>query len=193
MVAKEPMDPVTVKLLLLGDEKCGKTTFLSRLSASKDTSSIPPLRDIHQPFAFDITMGKQACRLDFYDTSGPHNWRLLDPDVIVICYDIGQRLSLINVTQFWLEQVKRAFCRFDGLPIIIAGLKRDLRCESDPNGVIYPQEAYQMAQAVRADRYVECSALTGELVELAFEDICRTAFKTLREPGGQSEGACLVQ
>ncbi|PHH63264.1 hypothetical protein CDD81_6121 [Ophiocordyceps australis] len=187
------MDPVTVKLLLVGDDKCGKTTFLSRLSASQETNPIPLLRDIHQPFSFNIKIGKQACRLDFYDTSSPHNWRLLDPDMIVICYDISQRLSLINVTRFWLEQLKRAFWRFDGLPVMIAGLKRDLRCESDPNGVIYPQEAYQVAQAMRADGYVECSALTGELVELAFEDICRTAVKTLNEAGGQSEGGCLVQ
>lgn len=75
------------------------------------------------------------------------------------------------------------------------GLKRDLRSETDPNGIIYPQEAYQTAQALRADRYVECSAVTGELMGPAFEDICRTAAKTVwaaGSGGGQSEGGCIV-
>lgn len=72
------------------------------------------------------------------------------------------------------------------------GLKRDLRSEDDPNGIIYPQEAYQMAQALRADRYVECSAVTGELVKPAFEDICRTAIQTTTAAGGQSEGGCVM-
>jgi Ras homolog gene family, member A len=78
------------------------------------------------------------------------------------------------------------------MPIVIMGLKRDLRSEEDPNGIIYPQEAYQTAQDLRADRYVECSAVTGELVKPAFEDICKTAMKTQSAAGGQSEGGCVI-
>ncbi len=45
---------------------------------------------------------------------------------------------------------------------------------------------------MRADKYVECSAVTGELLKLAFEDICNTAAQTKTEAGGQSEGGCVV-
>ncbi|KJZ80189.1 hypothetical protein HIM_00039 [Hirsutella minnesotensis 3608] len=186
------MEADSVKLLLVGDEKCGKTTFLSRLSAGEHINPIPLLRDIDQPFIFNINLGSQAYRLEFYDTSCPENWRLLDPDVVVICYDISQRLSLINMKRHWLDEVKRSFDRIDRLPIVVLGLKRDLRSETDPNGIIYPQEAYQLAQEMRADRYVECSAVTGELAKLAFEDICKTATKTTTAAGGQSEGGCVV-
>ncbi|PHH84946.1 hypothetical protein CDD83_1140 [Cordyceps sp. RAO-2017] len=186
------MDIETVTILLVGDDKCGKTTFLSRLSAGEDINPIPLLRDIDQPFVFNVNLGSRAYRLEFYDSSSPDNWRLLDPDVIVICYDISQRLSLINMKRYWIDEVKKAFERVDGLPIVILGLKRDLRSETDPNGIIYPQEAYQMAQAMRADRYVECSAATGELVKLAFEDICKTATKTTTAAGGQSQGGCTL-
>ncbi len=72
------------------------------------------------------------------------------------------------------------------------GLKRDLRSEDDPNGIIYPHDAYREAQAMRADQYVECSAVTGELMRSAFEDICKTAIGTTTAGGGQSEGACVV-
>lgn len=92
----------------------------------------------------------------------------------------------------WKDEVKRALPRSDVLPVVVLGLKRDLRSETDPNGIIYPEEAYQMAQDLRADRYVECSAVTGELVGPAFEDICKTAIKTTTAEGGQSEGGCTI-
>ncbi|KAI9746028.1 MAG: hypothetical protein M1818_000709 [Claussenomyces sp. TS43310] len=76
------------------------------------------------------------------------------------------------------------------IPILTLGLKRDLRSEADPNGIIYPQEAYRIAQEMRCDRYMECSARTGELVPEAFEDICKTAAMTTTPQGGQTEGGC---
>jgi hypothetical protein len=85
-----------------------------------------------------------------------------------------------------------AFQRFDTLPLIILGLKRDLRSEKDPNGIIYPQEAYQVAQTLRADRYVECSAVTGELLKLAFEDLCKTAVTPTTGSNSQSASTCMI-
>ena len=72
------------------------------------------------------------------------------------------------------------------------GLKRDLRSEKDPNGIIYPQEAYRIAQELRCDKYMECSAVTGELVHEVFEDICKTAAMSAETGGGLSEGGCEI-
>jgi Ras family protein A len=78
-------------------------------------------------------------------------------------------------------------------PVLLLGLKRDLRSETDPNGIIYPQEAYRIAQEMRCDKYMECSAVTGELVQEAIEDICKTAVGTIKKQGGGlSEGGCSV-
>lgn len=76
--------------------------------------------------------------------------------------------------------------------MLVLGLKRDLRSEDDPNGIIYPQEAYARAQEMRADKYMECSAVTGELLPEVFDDICSTALKSTSEEGGQSEGGCAI-
>lgn len=76
--------------------------------------------------------------------------------------------------------------------MVVLGLKRDLRSEDDPNGIIYPQEAYGLAQQMRTDRYVECSAVTGELLKPAFEDICKTAVQTKTSASGQSDGGCVL-
>lgn len=92
----------------------------------------------------------------------------------------------------WINQVRQTFQTEASLPVLVLGLKRDLRSESDPNGIIYPQEGHQAAQEMRADMYMECSAVTGELLDETFEDICRRAMKTASSEGGQSDGGCSV-
>lgn len=113
------MESEKVTILLVGDEKCGKTSFLScvyphdpgtswhslnmtsriirRLTAGEGTGPVTLLRNIDQPYIFEVKMGVKPYRLEFYDNDSPESWRLLDPDMVVLCFDISQRLSLINI------------------------------------------------------------------------------------------------
>ncbi|KAK0705301.1 P-loop containing nucleoside triphosphate hydrolase protein [Lasiosphaeris hirsuta] len=190
------MEEHTITVLLLGDEGCGKSTFLSRISQGRQnfhgTRPITLLRDIDQPFVFEIRSRKGQYRFEFYDTSSPETWKLLRPNLVVVCFDISQRLSLINLQRVWIKEFRTTFAAGDVTPVLVMGLKRDLRSEEDPNGIIYPQEAYNVAQEMRADKYMECSAVTGELLTEVFEDICKTAVDTTTPDGGQSEGGCRV-
>lgn len=194
-------DPPKVSILLLGDGDVGKSTFLSRISkgsighSSKGPISL--LRDGDQPFIFEIKFYNRPYRFEFYDTASPESWKLLNPKMIVLCYDISSRLSLINIQRYWSKEIKRTFAATDfsdgsEIPILLLGLKRDLRSETDPNGIIYPQEAYRIAQELRCDKYMECSAITGELVHEVFEDICKTAAMSTTDKGGLSEGGCEI-
>jgi Ras family protein A len=92
----------------------------------------------------------------------------------------------------WMKEIMTTFSVESDIPVLVLGLKRDLRSEEDPNGIIYPQEAYRVTQEMRCDKYMECSAVTGELVHDVFEDICRTAAMTKKESGGLSEGGCAI-
>lgn len=88
--------------------------------------------------------------------------------------------------------MKINFDRADILPVAILGLKRDLRSKDDPNGTIYPQEGLLVSQEMRTDRYMECSAVTGELLELVFRDISEMAVRSTDEGGARTEGGCSV-
>jgi hypothetical protein len=92
----------------------------------------------------------------------------------------------------WIKEVRAAFQTESTLPLAVLGLKRDLRTEDDPNGTLYPQEAYRVASEMRVDKYMECSAVTGELLQLAFEEICQMAVQTTTAEGGQSDGGCCM-
>jgi GTPase SAR1 family protein len=107
----------SVTIVLVGDTKCGKSTFLSfvylllslysrgnetnwtprRVTSKDPTAPITMLRDMDQPFIFEVNSKGSKFRLEFHDTASPDNWMLLEPDVLVVCYDISQRLSLINM------------------------------------------------------------------------------------------------
>lgn len=186
----------TVSILLLGDPECGKSTFLSKLSHGshsmrQKTTNLPLLRDLDQPFVYDIRMYNRPYRFEFYDTASPESYTLLRPDFVVLCYSIVDRRSLVNLQQIWFRRMVECYMKEkEDIPVMVLGLKRDLRKEDD--GVIYPQEGLKVAQDLRCDRYAECSATTGELINEVIEDIARTAAKTTTESGGLSQGGCVV-
>jgi Ras family protein A len=172
-------------------------TYYSRISKGStghdNKGSITLLRDNDQPFIFDIRLFNRPYRFQFHDTATPNTWTLLNPTVILLCYDISNRHSLLQLQRHWSKLIPKTFDNDGNIPVMMLGLKRDLRSETDPNGIIYPQEGYRIAQELRCDAYLECSAVTGELVHEVFEDICRTAAKASISgdgTGGLSSGGC---
>ncbi|KAI9863757.1 MAG: hypothetical protein M1824_006354 [Vezdaea acicularis] len=189
-------DPPEISIVLLGDAECGKSTFLSRLSHGRNTdfgpieALAPTLHDLDQPFVYDVRLYNRPYRFLFSDTASPENWTLLRPDVVVLCYDISSRTSLENLQALWMKETIAHFMARREMPVVILGLKRDLREEND--GVIYPQEAVRIAQEMRCDKYMECSAVTGELCREAFEDIAKTAAMTTTSSKGLTQASCTL-
>ena len=107
---------------------------------------LPLLRDLDQPFIFNVRMYNKSYRFEFYDTAAPENYTLLNPDFVIICYAIDDRRSLTNAQQVWKKTATRTYMRNrDDIPVMLLGLKRDRRVEGD--GIIYPQEVSGIAQA----------------------------------------------
>ncbi|KAI8930933.1 hypothetical protein NX059_011948 [Plenodomus lindquistii] len=140
--ASVPPEIPEITVLLLGDAEVGKSMFLSRLTlgiappptASTTTLdeppppySLPTLHDSSQPFAFDITLYGRPYRLNFYDTSSPTSYILLRPQFVILCYSIASRASLESLSTRWLPVVNQHFNYDENLPVMVLGLKRDLR------------------------------------------------------------------
>lgn len=162
---------------------------------------LPKLRDIDQPFTFNISLYARPYKLSFYDTASPSSYTLLRPDFIILCYDISSRASLHSLRTRWLPIVNSHFNYDEALPVMVLGLKRDLRMEwteqETRNGgrgpSVMPQEGLAVATEMLCDRYAECSALTGELCREALEDVAKTCAKTTTEKGAKSDGtSCVV-
>lgn len=213
--------PPEINVLLLGDAEVGKSTFLSSgfllalgsiqlltenirrlsLGVHPRNDSLPPyelptLRDIDQPFGFNVTLYGRPYALNFFDTASPTNYTLLHPDFIILCFDISQRATLESLRTKWLTVVNGHFNYGEALPVMVLGLKRDLRREWTADETkdggrgesVMPQEGLGAATEMLCDRYAECSALTGELCREVLEDVARTCAKTTTEKGGKSAG-----
>ncbi|KAN0083198.1 P-loop containing nucleoside triphosphate hydrolase protein [Elaphomyces granulatus] len=198
-----------ITILLLGDAGCGKSTFLSRLKKKKSPRDnleleepLQLLADCNQPFIYEVRFSRKEStlklELEFYDTASPdRHWSTLQPDVVLLAFDVSDRSrDALAGLKGWRNDITRYFQRGSGecIPVMLIGFKRDLRVEDE--GVIYPQEAYRIAQELHCDRYAECSATTGELMAEAFEDIATLAAKTVteneaRQEGGDS-GGCVI-
>ncbi|KAF2260937.1 P-loop containing nucleoside triphosphate hydrolase protein [Lojkania enalia] len=202
-----PPPPPEINVLLLGDADVGKSTFLSRLSLGIQPQSddpppysLPVLRDMDQPFRFNITLYRRPYTLQFYDTASPTNYTLLQPSFIILCYDISNRDSLYSLRGKWRTLVNTHFNYDEELPVMVLGLKRDLRKEwteeekkdGGRGSSVMPQEGLGVAQELRCDRYAECSAITGELCRQVLEDVAKTCAKTTTEQGARTQGGCIV-
>lgn len=100
---------------------------------------LQPLCDLDQPFLYEIRMYNRPYRFEFYDTDSPADYKLLHPDLALLCYDISHRRSLDNVQQVWRKDVTRHYSYAnEKIPVMLVGLKRDLRVEEE--GMIHPQE-----------------------------------------------------
>ena len=119
--------------------------YNSRLSQGRDGiahASLTPvklLHDMDQPFIYDIRMYNRPYRFEFYDTASPQHFTLLQPDLVVLCYDINDRASLEDVQKNWRRQVYLHYRREDKIPVMLVGLKRDLRA-LEQSGMVDPME-----------------------------------------------------
>lgn len=111
-------------------------------TASSSSTEIKLLHDIDQPFVYDIRMYNRPYRFEFYDTASPQSYTLLQPDLVVLCYDIGNRATLADVQNDWRKQVYlHYYRREDRIPVMLLGLKRDLRVRMErEKGMVDPLE-----------------------------------------------------
>lgn len=195
-----------VDILLLGSPDTGKSTFLARLPQVQveTVTAATPLKKVDledRPFTFSVSLFRRQYTFRIWPSTGPlfADPFPSNPRFVIITYDVTSRVSLYHAQFYWREQFIQHYEELEhSIPVMLLGLKRDLRtADVDNDGqtlCVMPQEGLTAAQEMRCDKYAECSALTGELLWEAVEDITRVAAKTTTERGGLSEGpgCCLM-
>jgi Rho family, other len=142
-------------------------------------------------------------QLALWDTAGQEDYERLRPlayskaHVILIGFSVDSPDSFENVKAKWAEEARD---RCPGVPLILVGLKKDLR--DDPMAIeemrrrsqrfISTKEGNDMKEMIGARKYLECSSLTGEGVDDVFEASTRAAMITGGREG-TSAGCCVIQ
>ncbi|KAF7252119.1 Rho-related GTP-binding protein RhoV [Varanus komodoensis] len=172
-----------IKCVLIGDGAVGKTSLI----VSYTTNGYP---DQYQPTALD-TFSVQFCpvqvlvdgapvRIQLWDTAGQEDFdclRLLcypDTDVFLVCFSVVNPTSFQNITEKWVPEIRT---HNPQTPVVLVGTQADLR--DDVNVLInldhynvkpVPRtQAEGLAEKIRAQTYVECSALTQKNLKEVFD------------------------
>lgn len=198
-MAQQDQGVMRRKLVIIGDGACGKTSLLSVFTLGYFPTRYVPT--VFENYVTDCRVDGKSVQLALWDTAGQEDYERLRPlaysqaHVILIGFSIDTPDSLENVKSKWATEAQE---RCPGIPIILVGLKKDLR--DDPMAqeemrkrsqkFLTTRAGEQMREDIGARKYLECSSLTGDGVDDVFEAATRAALLAVdRHEGG---GCCVI-
>ncbi|XP_074868520.1 rho-related GTP-binding protein RhoF [Carettochelys insculpta] len=185
-----PSGKKEVKIVIVGDGGCGKTSLLMVYAKGAFPEKYAP--SVFEKYTTSITVGNKEVILNLYDTAGQEDYDRLRPlsyqntNMVLICYDVMSPTSFDNVLIKWYPEVSH-FCR--GVPLILIGCKTDLRKDkehlrklrsSQQEPVTYNQ-GEAVCQQIRGELYLECSAKCRENVEDIFKEATNIALNAMKK------------
>ncbi|KAK9332075.1 small GTPase superfamily [Lipomyces starkeyi] len=190
-------DVIRRKLVIVGDGACGKTSLLSVFTLGEFPKEHLPT--VFETYVTDCRVDGKSVQLALWDTAGQEEYERLRPlsyskaHVILVGFAVDTPDSLDNVAAKWITEINE-LC--PNIPIILVGLKKDLRQDSRAmeesrrrgQRFVTPAEAELVARQVGARKYLECSALTGEGVDNVFEAATRASLLV----GQRQQSTCCV-
>ncbi|XP_071392606.1 rho-related GTP-binding protein RhoU-like [Centroberyx affinis] len=170
---KEPLS-----CLLVGDGAVGKTSMIISYIFNGYPSE-------YRQTAFDVFSGLVhvngiPTQIKLIDTAGQEefdHFRSLcyaHVDVFILCFSVVNPVSFDNITAKWIPQIRAGNSTS---PIILVGTQSDLRHSANilihldqlRTKPVHFSQARRLAHRIRADEYVECSALTQKSLKDVFD------------------------
>ncbi|XP_040826905.1 rho-related GTP-binding protein RhoD isoform X1 [Ochotona curzoniae] len=177
----------SVKVVLVGDGGCGKTSLLLVFTQGDFPENYSPT--VFERYSASRQMKGKAVHLQIWDTAGQDDYDRLRPlfypdaNVLLLCFDVTSPSSFDNVFSRWYPEVTH-FCK--QVPIIVVGCKTDLRKDrslvnrlrkSGAEPVTY-HRGQEMARSVGAVAYLECSARLHDNVDAVFQEAVDVALSS---------------
>jgi small GTP-binding protein len=161
----------------VGDDNAGRSTLLKRYDTGLFYPSV--ITTIGIDFIKKtIQFGENTVRLQIFDPAGQIRFRSVTQayyrgaNVFILAFDLKNSHSLKNV-DLWINEIKTLGP--GGIPIIFIMTKCDLLDDMEGAEDIR-KAAQQVALDIGAVKYLECSAKSGENVDLVFETAVKIAW-----------------
>ena len=191
----------TIKIVPVGDGAAGKTCMVIRYTTNCFPGEYVPT--IFDNYSFDVLIDGVPCTIGLWDTAGQDDYDRLRPlsypetDVFLLCFSLDSPKSFDNIKAKWYWEVSH---HCPGTPIVLVGLKLDLRDDKETVeklrqkklAPITYEQGMQMAEEIRAFKYVECSALTQKGLKYVFDTAVAAAHGGLDTLKHKRKG-CVVQ
>jgi len=187
----------SIKLVVIGDGAVGKTCLLISYANNRFPEDYIPT--VFDNYVVNITAGDQNIELGLWDTAGQEDYDRLRPlsyanaNVFLICFSVVNPTSYENVSSKWYPEVIH-FC--PDVPQILVGTKTDLRkddsivekLKSSGQNPVTTEQGESLAKKIKAIKYLECSAKTGENLKQVFDE----AVKSVLFRGAVQKKKCII-
>lgn len=166
------MGLIRKQLILVGDASCGKSALALRLSHALFADSYIPTSFESHSAVIDTDEG--SMKLVLQDTTGGVDGKELRKLAyngchgVLVCFDLTNASSYHSIETRWIPEIQTMV---PGMPVYIAGCKKDLVEKNTDDKCVSEQQAIELAQKVGAAGYLECSALTDENVDKIFKEL----------------------
>ena len=174
----------TFKILTIGESGVGKTCILRRFVENKFLKN--HLATIGIDFKTKtLNINNQEIKLKIWDTAGQERFRNITTqyykgaDGIVLIYDVTDDASFEKIRD-WMEQILSNTKRED-IGLVLLGNK----CDMEPRAVS-EEQGNKMAEELNVS-YFETSALTGQGINEAFNELTRDIMKRKGVDNGGNE------
>ncbi|KAM0386172.1 hypothetical protein HYE67_009596 [Fusarium culmorum] len=195
-----PREPVRLNFLFVGSKGSGQTSLLFRSRYGYFPHSDAFARPLYETYVSDRVYHKQPDTSGVPDLNTVEKLTYIEWDAILLCFDISDKMSMYTIVQWWNNASNHGFAKsatFEPL-LYLVGLKKDIRDQcfledhrtdsaanlsSDlivyPTCCVSPSEASWQAMRIGAQKYIECSATTGEGMKDVIDGTGRDAMRKI--------------
>lgn len=181
----------SIKCVVVGDGAVGKTCLLSTYTTDSFPGDYAPT--VFDNYSASLSVNNEAVSLGLWDTAGQEDYDRIRPlsypdtDIFLVCYSVLNRKSLENVKLKWVPEIRQ---HQPSTPIILVGLKADLRANPDAatdklergQVPVTVEQGLAASKQIGAIDYMECSALK----RVGVKEVFMEAAKAVVSPEGQA-------
>jgi Ras-related C3 botulinum toxin substrate 1 len=171
-----------IKCVVVGDGAVGKTCLLHVYANNSFPEEYVPT--VFDNYTTTVIVEGKTVNFGLWDTAGQEDYDRLRPlsypgtNVVLICFSVVNPASYENVKQKWYPEVHH---HLPSVNILLVGTKIDLR--DDQNVIsklkeknldpIREDKAEELRNAIKAVKYIECSARTQQGIKNVFDSAIR--------------------
>ena len=166
------------KIVMCGDEACGKTSLILRYVDNVFRDNYIPTLGVNF-MTKDLNIEPET-RLIIWDIGGQASWKaklsfyLAGTDGAIIVFDLTRPTTFLGVEE-WMKKIQAI--AGPNTPFVVVGNKNDLKDLRK----VSKKEVEKSLQKQKYSIYIESSAKTGENVNTLFERIAKGIVKLKRK------------